>query len=254
MNHKFKKSKPDIIFGVHPVIEALDAGKEFDKIMILKGSKTENLEVLIDKARSLRVPVSRVPHHKLDRITRKNHQGVIAFVSPVSFSSLEHVIDSCFRQGLMPRILILDRVTDVRNFGAVVRTVECAGFHAVIIPERRAAQINADAVKTSAGALNRVPVCRTGNLYRTCRWLQSSGLKLVACTEKTDTDLYAQKFTEDPLAVIMGSEEEGIAPELLKIADLKVRIPMKGKISSLNVSVAAALLMYEILRQDSISE
>jgi len=173
---------------------------------------------------------------------------VIAFISPVTFYDIENYLPTLFERGKNPFILVLDEVTDVRNFGAIVRTAECAGVDAVLIPEKGAARINADAVKTSAGALHLVPVCRTRDLRRTIVFMQQSGLRLIAATEKSSSD-YIHGNYAGPVAIVMGSEETGIDPQILALADERVKIPILGQIQSLNVSVAAGLLVYEVVRQ-----
>ena len=189
-----------------------------------------------------------MPVQKLKRHTQGNHQGVIAFISPVETQDLEDVLPTLFEQGKVPFILILDRLTDVRNLGAIVRTAECAGVHAIVVPKRESAQINEDAVKTSAGAIFRVPICKVDNLTDTVYLLKDSGLKIVGCTEKTDHTIYDIDYQE-PLAIIMGNEEKGIANQLIKNCDSLAKIPMAGEIASLNVSVAAALIMFEAVKQ-----
>lgn len=246
--NKAPKISDDFIFGIRAVIEAIDSGKDIDKILIKKGLGGDLFKELFEKIRANELPFQYVPLEKINRITRKNHQGVLAFVSPVTFYDLENFLPSIFEAGNNPLILVLDQVTDVRNFGAIVRTAECAGVHAVLIPERGAARINADAVKTSAGALHTVPICRTKDLKKSIQFLQESGLKIVAATEKSD-DNYTQTDMTGPTAIVMGSEEKGIEKQLLNQADAQVQIPILGKIESLNVSVAAGLLIYEVVRQ-----
>ncbi len=237
----------DFLFGFRPVLEALRSGKEIDKILVQKGLTNQQLPELIQLAKELNVTISINPPEKLDRITRKNHQGVIAFAAYVQFSSIENIIADTFEKGETPLLLILDRVTDVRNFGAICRTAECAGVHAIIIPEKGGAQINSDAMKTSAGAISYLPICREYNLKKTIEYLKESGLQIIACTEKTDDLLYGPDYTL-PTAIIMGSEEDGVSPEYLKRSDHLVKIPMYGKIESLNVSVAAGVIIYEVVR------
>lgn len=238
----------DVIFGTRAVMEAIHAGKEIDKVLVQKELNNDLIKELLQVCKSANIPVVRVPEGKLQRITRKNHQGVIAQMSSIAYASLDHVIDSCYAVGKSPLLLILDQITDVRNFGAIARTAECAGVDAIVIPERGSAQINSDAIKTSAGALNFLPVVRVKNLFYTCRDLQKMGLALVAITEKTDKNMYEADFTS-PVAMIMGSEEDGISQEIMGIADLKVKIPMAGNIESLNVSVSAGIAIYEAIRQ-----
>ena len=241
----------DMIFGVRPVIEAIKSGKDIDKVLLKKGLGGDLYREVFDLIRDYDIPFQFVPLEKLNRVTRKNHQGVIAFISPVTFYDIENYLPQIFEKGENPFLLVLDEVTDVRNFGAIVRTAECAGVHAVIIPEKGSARISADAVKTSAGALHFVPVCRTKDLKKTLEFLKLSGLKLIAASEKSK-DNYTQGDYSGPLTIIMGSEEHGIDQKLLALADEKVSIPICGNIQSLNVSVAAGLLVYEAIRQRTV--
>ncbi|MFT4033339.1 MAG: 23S rRNA (guanosine(2251)-2'-O)-methyltransferase RlmB [Siphonobacter sp.] len=245
---KAPEQKAEIVFGIQPVLEAIRAGKEIDKLLIQR--ELGNIEVL-EFARLRNIPIQKVPKQKLDQLTRKNHQGVIAFVSAIYYAKLENVVADVFEQGKTPLILILDRVTDVRNFGAIARTAECAGVQAIVIPAKGAAQINSDAMKTSSGALNFLPVCRENDLASTIRFLQASGIRVIGCTEKISKTLYEADFTE-PTAVIMGSEEDGISDDLLRLADDLVSIPMIGRVASLNVSVANGIILYEAIRQRSL--
>lgn len=238
----------DFIFGTRAVMEAIHAGKDLDKILVDKDVNNELVKELLSLAKQERIPVVRVPEAKLNRITRKNHQGVVAHMSAIQYASLDHVIEECFSKGIAPLILVLDRITDVRNFGAIARTAECAGVHAIVIPEKGSAQINSDAVKTSAGALNHLPIARVKNLYYTVKDLKKMGLNVVAVTEKTERMMYGADFTL-PTALIMGSEEDGISEELMGQSDEYVKIPMVGNIGSLNVSVSAGVVIYEAIRQ-----
>lgn len=246
--HQPQKKNEDLIFGIRAVIEAIKSGKDIDKVLLKKGPGGELHQEVFELIREHQIPFQFVPIEKINRITRKNHQGVIAFISPVTFYDIENFLPALFEAGKNPFILVLDEITDVRNFGAIVRTAECAGVDAVLIPERGAAGINADAVKTSAGALHLVPVCRSRDLRKTILFLQQSGLRLVAATEKS-SDHYTKGDYSGPVAVIMGSEDTGIDPQILSLADDRVKIPVLGKIQSLNVSVAAGLLAYEVVRQ-----
>lgn len=241
-------SEKDVIFGIRPVIEAIRSGKEIEKLLIQKDQHSVLIQELTVLAKELKIPISLVPVEKLNSVTRKNHQGVICFVSPIIYASLDHIITQVFQSGKAPLILLLDRITDVRNFGAIARTAECIGVDAIVIPSRGSAQISSDAIKTSAGALNFIPVCREDNLKNTLIYLKDSGLQLVGCTEKADKQLHEFDFTI-PVAIIMGSEEDGISPEYLKKCDDAVKIPLQGQIQSLNVSVAAGMVLYEALRQ-----
>lgn len=238
----------DFIFGTRTVIEALHAGKEIDKILVNKELNNDLIKELLGLAKRDGIPVVRVPEAKLNRTTRKNHQGVVAHISAIAYASLDNVIEECFSKGVAPLIMVLDRITDVRNFGAIARTADVAGVHALVIPEKGSAQINADAVKTSAGALNYLPICRVKNLYFTVRDLKKMGMQIVSASEKADKDMYEADLTL-PTALVLGSEEEGISRELLGITDETVAIPMKGNIDNLNVSVAAGVIIYEAYRQ-----
>lgn len=243
----FKPEKKDIIFGIHPIIEAIEAGKEIERILILK-EQSPQLKELLGLAATRKIPYQKVPVEKLDSITKKNHQGAICFVSAISYSSLDNVLQQAFETAKAPVILVLDRITDVRNFGAIARTAECCGVDAIVVASRGSAQINGDAIKTSAGALHHIPVCREDNLKQTLTYLKECGLQLVACTERGTEVISKFDFTV-PVAILMGSEEDGISEEYLKLSDAVLKIPMVGKINSLNVSVAAGMTLYELLRQ-----
>jgi 23S rRNA (guanosine2251-2'-O)-methyltransferase len=242
--------KTEMIYGTRAVIEAIAAGKQIEKVMIQSGLSNDLVRELINKAKSKNVPVSFVPQEKLKRISSKNHQGVICLVSAVSFSSLDNIVHKAFSEGKDPVLLLLDRITDVRNFGAIARTAECAGVDAIVIGEKGNAPITSDAMKTSAGALNHIPVCRERDLKKTLQYLRESGIKVIACTEKTEKNLF-ECTLKGPVALLLGSEEDGISEVLLRDADELARIPMKGKIGSLNVSVAAGVAIYEVVRQQS---
>jgi len=247
MNSKFSSDK-DVVFGIHPIKEAILADKEIERVLVQKDLSNPDISDLLRQCVARKIPFTVVPQERLNRITRKNHQGVIAFVSSVVYASLDNVISTVFAEGKNPLILVLDHITDVRNFGAIVRTAECSGVHAIVIPDRGAARLGSDAYKTSAGALSIVPICREQNLYQSLRYLQNSGLQVVACTEKGDDVMYKADLTV-PMALLLGSEEDGIHKDHLKLADHVVKIPMFGKIGSLNVSVASAVLLYEVVRQ-----
>ena len=236
------------IFGIRAIIEAVEAGKTIDKLFIQKGLHNDLFAELWKLVREKRINYKHVPVEKINRLTRKNHQGVFAFISPIDFHNIEDVIPKLYEEGKNPLVLVLDRITDVRNFGAIARTAECAGVDTILIPEQNAAAINADAIKTSAGALHKITVCRTWNLKLAIQFMKDSGIQLVGCTEKTQDNMYKPDYTP-PTAIIMGSEEDGVSPEFLKMCDARAKIPMNGKIASLNVSVATGVILYEAIRQ-----
>lgn len=240
--------KSDYIFGIRAVMEAIEAGKDIDKILIKKDLQGELIGELLSLARENRVLVRRVPGQVIDRITRKNHQGVLATLSAVTYHRLDHLVPQLYEEGRLPFVIVLDGITDVRNFGAIARTAECAGADAIIIPEHGSVSVGGDAVKTSAGALLHIPVCRERSAALAVKFLKDNGYKIVAATEKAAVD-YTTVDYRDPVALVMGAEDVGISPEVLKLADVGAAIPLYGKIGSLNVSVAAGVLMYEVVRQ-----
>lgn len=247
-----EQKKEDFIFGLRPVMEALEAGKTIDKIFLqngLQGPIYAELKKLLAK-HGLRA--NYVPVEKLNRFTRKNHQGVVAFISDIPFHKIEDILPQIFESGKAPFLLILDRLTDVRNFGAICRTAECVGVDAVIIPEKGAAPINSDAIKTSAGALYNIKICKEKNLAHTIDFLQQSGVAVFAASEKAQKLIYDVDFTQ-PCALVMGNEETGISKEVLHHSDDKIKLPIQGKTQSLNVSVACGAILYEALRQKHIS-
>ena len=245
--------KNEMIFGVRAVIEALDAGKEIDKILIKRDMQSDLSRELFAALRGRMISVQRVPVERIDRITRKNHQGVVAFVSPITYQLTEDIVPFLFEQGKSPLLLMLDGITDVRNFGAIARTCECAGVDAIIIPAKNSVTVNADAVKTSAGALMTLPVCKEQSLTATIKFLKDSGFRILAATEKGDYDYSKANYT-DPTCIIMGAEDTGVPYEHLKYCDEWIRIPLMGKIESLNVSVAAGILLYEAVKQRGFKE
>ena len=238
----------EMIFGIRAVMEAVEAGKDIDKVMVkreLSGDLFMDLQQLL---RAYEIPMQRVPLERIDRITRKNHQGVIAFTSAVTYQKLEHIVPMLYEEGKNPFILVLDGITDVRNFGAIARTCEVAGVNAIVIPSRGSVTVNADAIKTSAGALHTIPVCREQNLKEAIVFLRNSGIKVVAATEKAAAFYTDSDFTV-PSAIVMGAEDMGVATEHLRVSDELVKIPQFGRIQSLNVSVAAGVMIYEVVRQ-----
>jgi 23S rRNA (guanosine2251-2'-O)-methyltransferase len=240
--------KTQYIYGIHAVLEALEACKDIDKIFLSKTMNDETAKEIIDRARALRVPIQRVPVQKIDRITRRNHQGVLAMMAAVTYYRVEDLVPQLFDAGENPFFVVLDGVTDVRNFGAVARTCECAGVSAIVIPDRESVSVNADAVKTSAGALNHLPVCREHNLVNAVKLLRNSGFKVVGTSDKQQLPYTKADYT-GPVAIVLGSEDKGISPEIMKLCDTQVLIPEFGHINSLNVSVAGGIMIYEVVRQ-----
>ena len=240
--------KSDFIFGIRPILEALDARKQIDKLFIQKDAQGELIQELVKEAKQLHILPQRVPIEKLNRITRKNHQGAIAFLSPIEFSDLDEVVTRVYEDGQKPFILLLDGVTDVRNFGAICRTAEAAGVHAIVIPQKGSASINGDAVKTSAGALFKIPVCKVPSMKHAISSLQNFGIQVFGASEKAASLPYTQDLNI-PIGLVMGNEETGLQPDVIKTCDELIKIPMIGEIGSLNVSVAAGILLYEMVRQ-----
>lgn len=240
-----------MVFGIHPVLEAIESGKEIDRVFLqrnISGPAANSLRQLM-RDRSIR-PVE-VPIEKLNRLTRSNHQGVVAFITEVNYHALSDVVPVLFESGQVPLILMLDRITDVRNFGAICRSAECMGVGAVLVPYRGGAPANGDAMKASAGAMSRMTICREHNLKDAIDYLKESGFMVVGCSEKGAQPIYEADLS-GPLCIIMGSEEDGISPEYLKRCDTVLKIPMMGSVGSLNVSVAAGMFLYEITRQHSL--
>ncbi|MDO4510652.1 MAG: 23S rRNA (guanosine(2251)-2'-O)-methyltransferase RlmB [Bacteroidales bacterium] len=240
--------KSQVVFGIRAVIEAIESGKQVDKVMMKKDLRGELASELLSVTREYNVPVQRVPIERINRVTRKNHQGVIAFMAAVDYYHVDDVVPALFDDGINPFIVVLDGVTDVRNFGAIARTCECAGVNAIVIPERNSVSVNADAVKTSAGALNYLPVCRERNLVKAVKYLRDSGFKVMGASEKTDLNYTKADFT-GPVAIVLGAEDTGISADVLKLCDTLVAIPEFGEINSLNVSVAGGIMIYEVVRQ-----
>lgn len=245
-----KRESNQILFGIRAVIEAIDSGKEIESLFVqrgLGGSLVLELKALLKEQN---LGFQQVPVEKLNRLTTKNHQGVVAFISPITYQHIEDVLPSIFEAGQTPLLLMLDGVTDVRNMGAIARTAECAGVHAIIVPKKGSAEINPDAIKTSAGALFKIPVCREDSLRRIGKFLIDSGVQLVVSTEKTDDSIYEVDYT-GPTCVVLGAEDVGVSDDLLRMSDKLAKIPMTGSIGSLNVSVSAGVVIYEAIRQRS---
>ena len=240
--------KENQIFGIRAIIEAIQAGKELDKVFLHKDAQGDLMRDLLKVLKSNKVNFTYVPIEKLNRLTDKNHQGAVASIAPVSFHDLETLISTVFESGKTPLFLILDQISDARNFGAIIRTAECTGVNGIIIGKQGAAPVNGDTVKTSAGAVFNVPICKVEHIKDAIFYLQGSGIKTIAATEKTEDAIYDLSLTE-PLAIIMGSEDRGVNPSVLKIVDEKAKLPMFGTIASLNVSVACGAFLYEVVRQ-----
>ena len=237
-----------MVFGVRAVIEALQADKEIDKIFVRRDIQSELSKELFAVLKEKGISAQRVPAERLDRITRKNHQGVIAFISAVTYQKIEDIVPFLYEQGKSPFIVLLDGVTDVRNFGAIARTCECAGVDAIVIPSKGSVSVNADAIKTSAGALHTLPVCKEKSINQAIKFLKESGIKVYAATEKADK-IYTSIPYEGPVAIVVGAEDTGVSMENIRICDEMIKIPQFGTIGSLNVSVASSILIYEVVRQ-----
>lgn len=243
--------KNDYIYGIRAVIEAAEAGKEFDKVLISNTLQSALAPELVTALKSRGILIQKVPVEKIDRITRRNHQGVLAILSAVSYCSLATLVPTLFEEGKTPLIVMLDGVTDVRNFGAIARTCECAGVDAMVIARRGGASVTADAMKTSAGALAYLPICRENSIINAVKFLRDCGFQIVAATEKSDIPYTRADFTL-PTAIVMGAEDTGISEDVLRFSTARVAIPERGHISSLNVSVAAGVMIYEAVRQRTI--
>jgi len=244
------QKESDCIFGLRPVIEAIRAGKQIDRLLVRQGLQGALYHELMTEVRKNNISYQIVPVERIELVTRKNHQGVLAWLSLVEYQHIANLLPMIYEKGEDPLVVVLDGVSDVRNFGAIVRTAECLGAHAVIIPERGSARITADAVKASAGALHSFPVCREKSLVKAVNFLKESGLKVI-CSEERSASSAGEENLTGPSVLVLGAEDKGISRELLSLADHTVRIPISGNISSLNVSVAAGILIYEVMRQRS---
>ena len=240
--------KSDYIYGLRAVMEAIEAGKEIDKLFIAKDLQGDLAAQLIGLAKQYHVVMQRVPMERINRITRKNHQGVLAMMSAITYHRLDHIVPELYEAGLLPFIVILDGITDVRNFGAIARTCECAGVDAIVIPEHGSVSVGGDAIKTSAGALHHIPVCRVGSTAWAVKFLKENGYRVAAVTEKSEMSYVDGDYT-GPVALVMGAEDTGISEGALAQCDTRVGIPMFGNIGSLNVSVAAGIMIYEVVHQ-----
>jgi len=240
--------KDNQIFGIRAIIEAINAKKEIDKVFVQKEAQGDLMQDLMKTMKRNNINFSYVPVEKLNRLTPNNHQGAVATIAPISFVSLETLVESVIETGKKPLFLILDQLSDARNFGAIIRTAECTGVDGIIIQKQGSAPVNGDTVKTSAGAVFNVPICKVDHIKDAIFYLQGSGIKTVAATEKTEHHIYDINLNEG-VAIILGSEDRGVNPSVLKIVDEKAKLPMFGSIESLNVSVACGAFLYEALRQ-----
>lgn len=247
-----KRETNQMVFGIRAVMEAIDSGKEIESLFVQRGLSGPLFAEFKALVKEHNIAFQQVPIEKLNRITRKNHQGIIAIISPITYQDIEDLLPVIYEKGETPLLLMLDGVTDVRNMGAIARTAECAGVHAIIVPKKGSAEINPDAIKTSAGALYKIPVCRQDSLNKVAKYLIDSGVQLVVSTEKTKESIYDVDYT-GPSCIIMGAEDVGVSDELIRISDKLAKIPMFGEIESLNVSVSAAVVIYEAIRQRNIS-
>ena len=241
-------ARPDLIFGTRAIIETILAGKTIDKVFIDKAASNPLRKELLALIKQQQIPHSLVPVTKLNKLTKKNHQGAVAYLAPIALASLSHIVQTSYEKGKTPLILLLDSITDVRNFGAIVRTAACTDVDTVVIPSQGSASIRGEAMKTSAGALAHLPICRVGSLKEAIQYLRASGLQIIACHEQGANSLYHTDLNL-PLAILLGAEDQGIALQHLKLADKNVQVPMFGPMASLNVSVAAAVILYEHIRQ-----
>lgn len=237
----------NLIFGIRPVVEAIEAGREIEKLYIRKGAEGQLMTELRDLCLRHRVRVQEVPVEKLNRLVRGNHQGVVAQIAAIAYVQLDDILERV-PDDEMPLVVVFDGVTDVRNFGAIARSAECAGAHGLIAPLKNSAPVNAEAIRASAGALTTIPVCRVGSIRNTIKTLQAEGFQVVAATEKSRKLLYDADLRR-PTALVMGAEETGISKEVLKLCDERLAIPLIGRIESLNVSAAAAVMLFEVVRQ-----
>ncbi len=242
------RAKDEMVYGIRPIREALSSGKDIERITISDTLGGEQVSELKQIARQRGVPVKQVPSVWFGRLGQRNHQGIVATVSPITYQNLEQLIPMLYDQGQDPLVIVADGITDVRNLGAIVRSAECAGASALIVPKRGSGHLNADAVKSSAGALLHFPVCRVDSIERTCEYLRECGLRLVAASEKGET-YYHNAELKGPLAVVLGDEFSGVSPRIMEMCDSTVRIPMHGQVESLNVSVSAGIILFEIERQ-----
>jgi 23S rRNA (guanosine2251-2'-O)-methyltransferase len=240
--------KEQLIFGIRAIIEAIQSGVAVDKVFIQKEASGDLMKDLMNVMKRASVNFSYVPIEKLNRLTINNHQGAVASIAPISFIDIEQLVSRTLEENENPLFLILDQISDARNFGAIIRTAACTGVHGIIVQKAGSAPVNGDTVKTSAGAIFKVPICKVEHIKDAVFYLQGSGIKVIAATEKTDQNIYNLALNEG-IAIIMGSEDRGVNPSVLKIVDEKAKLPMQGSIGSLNVSVACGAFLYETVRQ-----
>ena len=238
----------EFTYGIHPVLEALKSDQEIEKIFIQKGVRTDTTKEISQLAKERNVPIAVVPVEKLNRLSKGNHQGAVAQISPVAFYDIDDLVTSVLESDKKPLFLLLDQLSDVRNFGAIIRTAECTGVHGIIIPKKGGAPVNGVAIKTSAGAAFNIPIAKVDHIKDAIYYLQGSGIQVIASTEKTDQTVYDLDFNQ-PIAVVMGREDSGVSSGVLKIVDQQAKLPLQGSIASLNVSVACGAFLYEIVRQ-----
>lgn len=238
----------NIIYGIRAVIEAVNAGTKINKVIVRQGLNSSLALEMFGLLKHYDIQIQHVPIEVFNKFKEKNHQGVAAYVSPIELYNIEELLPQLISENKVPFLLMLDGITDVRNFGAIVRTAECAGVNAILVPAKGAANIGGDAVKTSAGALMHIPICRVGSLKMAAMYLKDNGVKVISATEKAENSIFESDL-KGPLAIVLGAEDTGVSYDVLKLSDEKVKIPINGKIGSLNVSVAAGIAMYETLRQ-----
>ena len=239
-----------LVYGIRPVLELIESGKEIDTIYLQKDIKAEWINTIRMKVKEYTLNIKYVPKYKLNSITRKNHQGIVAITSSIIFQSFENLLMNSFQKGEFPFFLLLDRITDVRNFGSICRSAECMGVNGIIIPKKNSAQINSVAIKASSGAIANINICRENNLEQVIKYAKTSGLKIVACSEKGQNPIFKTSLN-CPILILIGSEKDGISKELLSLSDEFISIPISGKTESLNASVATGIILYEKNRQSN---
>ena len=245
--------KETLLFGIYPVIEALKAKQTIDKAYVQKGLQSPKIDAIVADLEALNTTISYVPLEKMEKLCRSNHQGIILISSPIEFVALETMVEAVLESKKTPLFLILDQISDVRNFGAILRTAECTGVDGVIIQKKGGAPVSGDTVKTSAGAIFNIPICKVDHIKDAIYYLQGSGITTIAATEKTQDTIYNLELNE-PMAIVMGSEGLGVSKSVLSIVDKKASLPLLGVINSLNVSVACGAFLYETIRQRTVGD